>query len=266
MAELLAMDFMRNALLMGLLVGTVLAVMSFFVVLRGLSFIGVGISHAAFGGLALGVFLGVAPVWTAVVFCVLVANLITFTAARTRLGEDTSIGIFFSLSMGFGVILLGLSKAYTVDLFGYLFGSILAITPTDLWVTAAVGGVVLLLVAAFFKELLLDTFDRDVARAGGIPAGALEHLLSTCLALSVVISIKMVGVVLAEALLVIPAAAAYHLSRSWRGMLVVSVAVSLVSVVGGLAAAAWLDLAPGACITVLAAVIFFLSLIVRRLA
>jgi zinc transport system permease protein len=264
MPEILALGFMRHAFIMGLMVGTVLAVMSFFVVLRGLSFIGVGISHAAFGGLALGVLIGVAPFWTAVLFCVVVANLITLTGRRGRLGEDASIGIFFSLSMAAGVILLGLSRTYTTDLFGYLFGSILAITPADMAVTAVAGGGVLLLVGAFFKELLLDSFDREVAAASGLPAPFLEHLLVTCLALAVVTAIKMVGVVLAEALLVIPAAAAFRLSGSWRGMLAGSVAVSLVSVVGGFTAAYYLDLAPGACITVLAAAIFFLTFLKPR--
>jgi zinc transport system permease protein len=264
MPDILAMAFMKHAFVMGLLVGAVLAVMSFFVVLRGLSFIGVGISHAAFGGIALGVFLGVAPFWTAVIFCVVVANLITLTGNRAGLGEDTAIGIFFSLSMGFGVILIGLSKTYTVDLFGYLFGSILAINAVDILVTALIGGGVLILCGAFFKELLLDSYDRDVARAAGLPVNFLEHLLATCLAMSVVMAIKMVGVVLAEALLVIPGAAAYRLSRSWKGMLLYAVVISLISVTGGLVAAYYLDLAPGACITVLAAMIFFLSLLRRR--
>ncbi len=264
MPDVWSLGFMRHALAMGLVVGTVLAVMSFFVVLRRLSFIGVGISHTAFGGLALGLLLGTPPTLTAILFTVLVANLITLVGRRGALGEDTAIGIFFSLSMGVGVIFLSLSRSYTSDLFGYLFGSILAITPADIAVAAATGAGVLLAVGLFFKELLLDSYDRQVARAAGMPSVFLEHLLATALALAVVMGIKMVGVVLAEALLVIPGATAFNLCRGWRGMLAAGVVVSLASVVGGLWMAVRVDLPPGACITVVASAFFFASLLRRR--
>jgi zinc transport system permease protein len=254
---------MQKAVLAGLIIGAVLAVVSFFVVLRGLSFIGVGISHSAFGGVALGVLLGIEPVWTATVFCLAVANLITLTGRRGGFAEDTVIGIFFSLTMGVGVMLLGFSKTY-VDLFGYLFGNILAVSAEDLWIAAAVGLIVVASVALFMKELLLDSFDRDVALASGIPVRSLDHLLASLVALSVVISIKLVGIVLASALLVIPGATALRLAPGWRSMLALSVLSALAATLGGLAAAYYLDLAPGASITVTASALFFLSLLKRR--
>lgn len=262
MPEILRLGFMQNAFLAGGIISVVLAVVSFFVVLRGLSFMGVGIAHSAFGGVALGLLLGIEPRWTAIVFVLVVANLITFTSRRgALLGEDTVIGIFFPLTMGLGVIIIGLSKSYNVDLFGYFFGNILAVAGEDLWVSLAVGVLVIAAVGAFFKELLLDSFDRDVALASGIPVMALEHLLASLVALSVVISIKLVGIVLASALLVIPGATAAKLTARWQWMLALSLLVAVFSTMGGLVLAYYFDLAPGASITVTASGVFFLSLL-----
>jgi len=260
MPEFLSIGFMQKAFLGGAIISIVLAVISFFVVLRGLSFIGVGISHSAFGGVALGVLLGIEPLWTAIVFCLLVGNLIVLTGRRGHLGEDTVIGIFFALTMGLGVIMLGFSKTY-IDLFGYLFGNILALSGEDLWIAGAVGAVVLVSSALFMKELLLDSFDRDIATASGVPVKALDHLLASLIALSIVISIKLVGIVLASALLVIPGATALKLTANWRTMLALSVAAALLSTLGGLLLAYYFDLAPGASITVTASLLFFVSMI-----
>jgi len=258
--EFLSAGFMQRAFLGGGIISVVLAVISFFVVLRGLSFIGVGISHSAFGGVALGVLLGIEPLWTAIVFCLVVGNLIVLTSRSAHFGEDTVIGIFFALTMGMGVIMLGFSKTY-VDLFGYLFGNILAISGGDLWVAGGVGILVLLSCALFMKELLLDSFDRDIAMASGVPVRALDHLLASLIALSIVISIKLVGIVLASALLVIPGATALKLTAKWRVMLALSVIVALLSTMGGLVLAYYFDLAPGASITVAASLLFFLSML-----
>ncbi len=255
--EVFKLTFMQHAFLAGGILSVVLAVVSFFVVLRRLSFIGVGVAHSAFGGVALGALLGISPTVTAVVFAVVVSNAIGYIGNRGKLSADTAIGIFFSLAMALGVIFIGLSKEYTIDLFGYLFGNILAITRQDLIVIAVLGGVVLLSTILFFKELLFVAFDREVALVSGMAVTFLDHFLLSILALAVVIGIKMVGIVLVSALLVIPGAAAMQITQRYPLMIAVAIGVALTATIGGLFISYYADLASGATIVTLASVLFF---------
>jgi zinc transport system permease protein len=256
LAELLSYDFMIRALVGGVMVSLVCALLSFFVVLRRLSFIGVGISHSAFGGLALGVALGINPSLSAALFAMAVAWGIGVTSRRGKLHEDTTIGIFFSAAMAFGVALLSLSDEYRTDLFSLLFGNILAITAEDLWLLAICGGAVVIFLLLYFKELLTVCFDEEVAVVGGIPATFLYYGLLAAMSLTVVVAIKVVGIVLVEALLVIPAATGHQLARGWRGMLAWALASSLLAMVGGLLLSYSYDLASGATIVLCAALLF----------
>jgi len=265
MIEIFDLTFMQNAFLAGAVLSLVLAVVSFFVVLHRLSFIGVGIAHSAFGGVALGALLGVSPTLTAIVFAVAVANAIGLVSRQGKLSTDTAIGIFFSLAMALGVIFIGMSDQYNIDLFGYLFGNILAITRQDLIIISVLGGLVLLSVFLFFKELLFVAFDREVAFVSGISVAWLDHFLLTILALSVVISIKMVGIVLVSALLIIPGAAASQITNRYVTMIAVAITIALIATTGGLFISYYADIASGATIVTLASVIFFIAFAVGQL-
>jgi ABC-type Mn2+/Zn2+ transport system permease subunit len=260
--EILEFAFMQRALVAAALIGAVCAVVGVYVVLRGLSFIGAGIAHASFGGVALGFLLGVNPVLTAIGFCLAIAWGIGFVARKGRVREDTAIGIFFASSMALGILFIGMMHGYNVDLFGYLFGSILAVTPQDVWITASLGVAVLLVVGVFYKELLFVIFDPQMAEVTGVPAGKLYFLLLSLVALTVVLSIKVVGIVLVSALIVTPAAAAYQLSEDFRRMMALAVVIGVTSAVGGLLLSYWLDTASGATIVLLATLIFFASALV----
>jgi zinc transport system permease protein len=259
--EMWSYDFMQRAFIGGVMVCLLCALLSFFVVLRRLSFIGVGISHSAFGGLALGVMLGINPFFSAAVFAVLVAWAIGITSRRGGMAEDITIGIFFSSTMAFGVALLSLSKEYKADLFSLLFGNILAITAADLWMVGGCGLLVGLFLFLLFKELLACAFDEEVARVGGLPVEFLYYALLTAMAVTVVASIKVVGIILVEALLVIPAATGFQLSRNFRWMLFYSLLSAFLSVIGGLSLSYAYDLASGATIVLCAAFIFLLAFI-----
>ena len=260
--EILEFAFMQRALVAAALIGAVCAVVGVYVVLRGLSFIGAGIAHASFGGVALGFLLGVNPVLTAIAFCLAIAWGIGFVARKGRVREDTAIGIFFASSMALGILFIGMMHGYNVDLFGYLFGSILAVTAQDVWITASLGVAVLLVVGVFYKELLFVIFDPQMAEVTGVPAGKLYFLLLSLVALTVVLSIKVVGIVLVSALIVTPAAAAYQLSEDFRRMMALAVVIGVTSAVGGLLLSYWLDTASGATIVLLATLIFFASALV----
>jgi len=259
MLELLSYTFMQRALIAGALIGALCAVIGVYVVLKGLSFIGAGIAHASFGGVALGFLLGVNPVLAAVVFCLLTAWGIGLVSRKGQIKEDTAVGIFFASTMALGILLIGLMRGYNVDLFGYLFGSILAVTPQDVWATIGLGAVVLGVVGLLFKELLFITFDPEMAEVTGVPAGKLYFLLLSLIAVTVVVSIKVVGIILVSALIVTPAAAAYQLTEDFRRMVALSVVFGVGSTVGGLLLSYWLNTASGATIVLLATLAFFVA-------
>jgi len=263
--EILAYGFMQKALAAGILVSITCSVISFFVLVNRLSFIGVGISHAAFGGVAIGILFGIDPTLSAVIFSVLIAWMIGIVSRRGRLNEDTTIGIFYAAAMALGIVIIGLSRGYTVDLFGYLFGNILAVTSTDLWIVAALSLFVLGTVFYFFKELLYISFDEESAQVNGVPVAFLYYYLLTLMAVTIVISMKVVGIILVSALLVIPAAAAYEVSSHYKSVLIVSVIVGLVSALGGLLVSYRLNTASGATIVLLAAAVFLLLFTIRSL-
>jgi ABC-type Mn2+/Zn2+ transport system permease subunit len=257
MMEFLSYSFIQNALLTGGVLGVTCALLGVFVVLRRMAFIGVGISHAALGGVAIGLVLGVPPVLAAGTFSVVVAWVIGWITRRGEVSEDTAIGVFFPTSMALGVALISLSPIYQQNLMGYLFGNILSVGPADLWILLGLLGGSLGVLALFFKEFLFLGVDEEAAKAAGLPAAFLSYLLLTILALTIVAAMKLVGIILVSAFLVIPAATGQTLGRSVRGMVFFSVAVALVSVFMGL----WLSwiwsLPSGASIVLFAAALFF---------
>ncbi|MCX8071022.1 MAG: metal ABC transporter permease [Candidatus Binatia bacterium] len=264
MADWLTYGFLQRALVASLLAACLCGVLGFFVVLRRLSFIGVGISHAALGGVALGVLCGVEPLLAAAGFAAATAWSIGQVGRLGRLHEDTAIGVLFSAAMALGVVLLSLSTQFQSDLFGYLFGNILAVSTADLWLLGTMATVVLVVVAVLFKELLFAAFDEEVAEASGLPVSMLHHLLLAALALTVVVAMRVVGLILVEALLVIPAAAAYQLARGYVSMLSWAVAIAALGSIGGLLCSYQWNIPAGATIVLLLAAFFTLALVARR--
>lgn len=245
---MLAYGFAQRALAGGLLIAVVCSLISFFVVVRRLAFVGMGISHAAFGGVAVGLAAGIDPMLAAGGFCVAVALGIGWLSRKGRMHEDTVIGILFATAMALGVVLVRLAHAYNLDLMGYLFGSILALRWSDVWVMAALAALAVAFLVLFFKELLFLSFDEETATASGLPVRLAYYGLLVTMALTIVISIKLVGIVLVSALLVIPGAAGMQASRNYRGALAVAVLVGTASVALGLYLSFRFDLASGAAI------------------
>lgn len=259
MSEFLSYGFIQRALLTGLLLGATCAVLAVFVVLRRMAFIGIGISHAALGGVALGLILGISPLVAAGIFSVVVAWIIGWITRRGEVSEDTAIGIFFPTAMALGVALISLSRTYRQDLLGYLFGNILSVGPADLWFLLGLAGISLGILAVLFKEFLFLGVDEEAARAAGLPAGFLNYLFLTILAVTIVAAMKLVGIVLVSAFLVIPAATGQTVAHSVRGMVAVSVVSALISVVTGLWLSWLWSLPSGASIVLFAAALFFLG-------
>lgn len=263
MIDLLTMGFLQRALLAGVLVSLLCGVLSVFVILRRMAFIGVGISHSAFGGVALGFLLGVDPLWTGIGFAIMVALLIEWAQTHTRVEEDTAIGIFFAASMALGLVFLHLSRAYNVDVFGFLFGNILAIGNKQVIQIAVVTAAVLTIMLAFFKELVFLSFDQEMAWVSGVPVRALRYLFLVMMALVVIVSIYLVGIILVSALLVIPGAVAQNLSQQIRGMVVASTGVAVGSMVGGLVLSYGVDFPSGATIVLVLALLYLVTSLFR---
>ncbi|NIW46877.1 MAG: metal ABC transporter permease [Gammaproteobacteria bacterium] len=262
MSEILSLPFMQRAIIAGILVGFLASYYGVFVIQRGLSFLGSGLAHAAFGGVALGLLLNTEPLWIVLPFTILVAIAIVWVGLHTDLGNDTSIGIFFSVSMALGIVFLFLKREYTSDAFTYLFGSILAVTKTDIWATAAVV-LITLFTWPLWRRWAYATFDRELAQTDRLPVVLDDYLLSVLIALTVVVAIKVVGIVLVAAFLVIPAATARLLSRTFHTMTVFSIVIGTLSAIVGLFASYYLDVPSGATIILLQAILFFGAMLLK---
>jgi len=255
--------FMQRALVAAILVGSVCGVLGFFIILRRLAFIGVGISHSAIGGVAIGLLLGIDPLITAAIFAVAVALGIAGVRKRAQLSEDAVIGVFFSGSMALGIVLFSMNHGYQQDLFGYLFGNVLALSNTELYLLATAGTLVVATIAVAFRELLFIAFDEEVARAYGRPVDVLNSVLMVLIAVTVIIGVRLVGVLLIEALLVVPAATAALWAGNFRSQILLSALLGAACGVVGLASAYWLDIAAGGSIVLAAVILFFASVALR---
>lgn len=263
MTEIFSYGFMQRAFIAGLAMALFAGIISVFVVLRRVSFLGSGISHAAFGGVAIGFFAGINPLVTALLYCIAVSFAIEAISTRGKLAEDTAIGIFFSGSMAMGVLLLSLSKKYTVDLFGYLFGSILAIGREEAYLAVILAAVVICVFIVIMRDLLFITFNEELALVNGLPVRLIKSLFLVSMAIAIVIGIKVVGVILISALFVIPGATAKVLSQRFYPMLTISSAVSVVSTVAGLIVSYVYDLTPGGTIVIILCLFFAVAFLFR---
>ena len=256
--------FAERALAAAVIVGLLCGLLGFFVILRRLAFIGVGISHSAIGGVAVGLMLGVDPGLSAAVFSVAVALGMFSVARDRRLGEDAIIGVFLSASMALGLLLVGMHHGYQKDLFAYLFGSLLSVSSGDLVTLGALAAIVASVIAVSFREMLFIAFDDEVARAYNRPVDLLDAVLIVVLALTVVAGVRVVGVLLVEALLVVPAATAALWTLDFRRQVALSMALGAASAVSGLWLSNAFDVPAGAAIVLVAVSTFFLSWLLRR--
>ena len=264
MIELLNEPFVLRAMIAGILLGFVASYFGAFVVQRRMSFLGDGLAHAAFGGVALGLYLGTSPLLIAVPFTLLTALAITYLKEKTKLESDTSIGIFFAVSVAIGIVFISLNRQYSADAYSYLFGSIITVSTEDIWMTV---GLALLSVVTFFglwKRWAYATFDPELARADGLNVLRDDFLLSLMIALTVVIAVKVVGIVLIASYLVIPAATARMLSRRFFSMTVASVCIGIVSSLAGLVLSIELDMPTGAMIILIQSLLFVAGTIIGK--
>jgi manganese/iron transport system permease protein len=257
--------FMQRALIGGVLVAAACAVIGPYVVLRGLAFIGDALAHAAFPGVVIAYMLQANIYLGASLFTIATALGIGFVSRRTKTSHDTAIGILFAGAFALGVLLMSTIEGYTADLFSFLFGNILGMSPADLVLVGGLAAVVVLAVALCYKELLLAAFDPVVAAAMGYPVHSLDYLLLALIACTIVVSIQAVGVVLVVALLITPSATAALLTERFFPMMLLGIGLAVAAVLTGLYVSFYLNVASGAAIVLVSTCLFFLVLFTRRL-
>jgi zinc transport system permease protein len=264
MAEIFSMPFMQRALIAGVLVGFLCGYYGVFLVQRKMSFLGSGLGHSAFGGVALGLLLGVNPLAAAIPFTLAVAILIILIREKTRLESDTAIGILFAVSVALGIVFINLKQNYSVDAFSYLFGSIIAVDTADVWAAAGLSLITLGTLPRMWGRWAFATFDSELARADGINTKTDDYALSLLIAITVVVSIKIVGIILIAAFLVIPAAAARMLANRFSLMALWSVIIGIFGSAIGLWMSYVVDIPAGATIILVMTIVFIISIFIKK--
>ncbi|MBK3331930.1 metal ABC transporter permease [Persephonella atlantica] len=254
--ELLSIPFLQNAVIGGVLLAILLSVLSLFIYLKNWSFINIGISHATFGGLAVGFYLGLSPTLFGMLFAVFTGILIGYISKKGNIHEDISIGVLFSLSMAFGVIVITLSPNYNTDLFTFLFGNILTISREDVILLFMFSVISLGFVYFSFGKIMFCCYNEEVAYVSGINTAFYYYSLIIIIAVATVLSVKLVGVILSSAMMIIPAAFANQFFWHYRKMLIFSLSSSIFMVIAGIYISFLFDLPSGATIVFMYAALF----------
>jgi manganese/iron transport system permease protein len=260
LVEPLQFEFFLRALVASALVGTVCAIVGTYVVLRGVAFIGDAIAHAGFPGIVVAYLLGWPLYIGATAAAVGTALAIGIVTRRAGIRQDTAIGVLFAGTFAFGVFLFSGIQGYVADLFSFLFGNVLAISPTDLLALSILGLGVIAVVALLWKELLYATFDPLGAAASGIRVERLELLFLALVAITIVVSLQAVGIILVVAMLVTPAATAQLVTVRFTRLMLTAAAIGIASAILGLYLSYWLDVASGATIVLVQTVWFAATL------
>ena len=262
---ILAYEFFRNAIIGALIASVVCGIIGSYVVVKRMVSLSGGLAHAAFGGIGLGYFLGIDPVAGAVAFTTGIALVIGLI--REKLGQymETLIGAVWAAGMALGILFIALTPGYAPDLFGFLFGNILLIPTSDLFIMALLALVICIMVMIQFNQLMAVTFDEEYARVMNLPVTALLLVLLLLIAFTVVVLIRVVGIILVIALLTLPAAMAREYTQSIRVMMVLSMGIATLCSLGGLFLSYVLDVPSGATIILLAAGGYCLVLIHKKI-
>jgi zinc transport system permease protein len=265
MIEALQFDFMRNALVAGVLVSIACGIIGTFVVINRIVFISGGIAHAAYGGIGLGYFFRFNPVLGAVIFSLAAALGMGIVQRYTRQRADTIIGVMWAIGMAVGIILVDLAGGYKADLMSYLFGSILAVSSRDLLIMLLLDTIIVALAVLFYKELLAISFDETFATVANVPVDAIYLTLMCTIALTVVMMMRVVGLIMTIALLTMPAAISGLFVKDMKKMMGLASILGMVFTTAGLWLSYFLNLTSGATIILVAGVVYLLSVAVQPL-
>jgi len=263
--SMFGLPFIQYAFIGGICAALLCSIIGVFIVLRRSSLIGEGVAHLSFGGIAVGLFFAIYPMLTAMILSLLGILAISYLQRKKIVYSETAIGILFSLGLAVGAVLSSMRGGFSVDLFSYLFGSILTISPVDLALILVLTIAVMAFVITFFKELIHMTFDEQGARLSEVPTKTFDLIFNIVVALTVIVSIKIIGTLLVSSLLIIPAASAMQLSNSFRGTVKWSIMLSVIAVILGLIASFAFDVATGGAIVLISVAIFVICVLMKKI-
>ena len=263
--EILTYAFMHRAIVSGIAISLMCSLIGIFLVLRKQSLFGDALAHAAFGGIAAGLYLGVYPLWAAFAVSVSSALALTKIKQKFQISSDATVAILLSSGLAMGVILISLAKGFTVDIFSFLFGSILLVSLQNTLLILGLGGAVLVIILLLYKKLVYSTFSEEQAKVSGIPVEKLNYLFVVIAAIAVVISMQLVGILLTSSLIVVPNVTAILFSRGFKQTAILSMSFAVFSAIVGILSSYVLNVAPGGMIVLLSIIIFGVSLGIKSL-
>ncbi len=263
--DLLQYSFFTNSLLAALLASITCGIAGTYIVARRMVFISGGITHASFGGIGIAWFLGMNPVAGAAVFSILSAIGIEFVSSRSKIREDSAIGILWSLGMALGIIFIFITPGYAPNLMSYLFGSILTVGTTDLWLMAALALFLAVFFAGFYHLILFIAFDEEYARAHKAPVQLFKYLLISLVALTIVLNIRVVGIILVISFLTIPQSTANLFTNNFRSIIFLSILIGIIGSISGLLVSYFWNIPSGATIIFAFVLIFGIAKAIQSL-
>ncbi|MPM64703.1 High-affinity zinc uptake system membrane protein ZnuB [bioreactor metagenome] len=263
--EFFQYDFIQNAVIVGCIISLICSILGVFVIQRKMSFLGAGLSHSTLGGIGLALLLGIEPLYIALPFTLIVAALITLLDNKTKIEFDTAIGILFSVSTALGIIFISLKDGYVGDTYSYIFGSILAVSNTDILMSVIFIFIFFIILFIFWKEWAYISFDQELAKSDGININISNNILSMLLAVTIVLAIKLIGIVLISAFLILPPATARLYAKTFSQMTILSIIFGLSATLVGLYISFMIDFPSGATIIIIQSIFFATSIIISKL-
>ena len=261
--EILQAAFMQRALITGIAVAIICSAVGLFLVLRRHSLFGDALAHLAFGGIAVGLFTNIYPIWTAVIVSVLAALGMTKLRQSTNIPPDATVAVLLSSGLALGIVLVSLSGGFSVDLFSFLFGSILLVSQEELFMILALSAAIMVVLLALYKKFMYITFDEEQAKVSGLQVSKLNYLFIVLASIAVIASIRLVGILLISSLIVIPNITAILLGKGFRKTAAISGAIAVIGVVAGILLSYVANIASGGTIVLVLVMIFLTTLAVK---
>ncbi len=261
--EIFKQDFMIKALITGIFIAISCSLLGVFLVLKNMSLIGDGLAHVSFAAIAIGLLVSDKPIIISIPIVIIASFLVLLLKEKAKIDADATIGLLSSFSIAVGVIIASVAKGFNIDLFSYLFGSILFISPSEMILSGILAIILIILVLLFYNDLFSITFDENFAKISGIKVRRVNYLLSVLISITIVLGIRIVGTMLISSLIVFPSVSALQISKGFKRTLLFSVLFSMIAVVLGIIFSYILNVPTGALIVVVNAIIFLITLIIR---
>jgi ABC-type Mn2+/Zn2+ transport systems, permease components len=263
--DIIQYGFMQRALISAIAISVICSIVGLFLVLKRQSLFGDALAHVTFGGISLGLFIGIYPLWTAYIVAILSAVGVNKLRESTKIPPDSSIAVLLTSGLAIGIILISISGGFTVNLFSILFGNILLVSNDDVIIILITDAIVIPVIYIFYKKLILITYDEKQAKVSGLNVTWINTLFFILASITIIASIRLVGVLLISSLIVIPNITALMLGKGFKKTIFISCAISIFSVVSGIVISYYLNLAPSGTMVLIMISMFLVTIIAKNM-